>query len=89
MHWAARYLATEADEANGYLDRHGNLIDIVAMRRLEDLRGIAIHEDNLTASPGTVYAFDCTTRETVEHTCSVFPGLAGGAGEPSCTEQQD
>ena len=78
MTWAAQYLATEVDDLNasGVLDAH------TALRRLNDLHGSAIHEDFLTASPGTVHAFDCSTKEIVEHTCSVLPGLSGGAGEP-------
>lgn len=80
MPWAARFLATEVDEANGDLDVNGNLDANAALQRLTDLRNVAIHEDNLTASPGTVHAFDGNTHETVEHTCSVFPGLSGGAG---------
>lgn len=84
MPWAARFPATEVDEANGDLDVNGNLDANAALQRLTDLRNVAIHEDNLTASPGTVHAFDGNTHETVEHTCSVFPGLSGGAGKPSC-----
>ena len=82
MDWAAQYLATEADDVDkrGVLDAH------TALRRFNDLRGTAIPEDFLTASPGTVHAFDCSTKEVVEHTCSVLPGLPGGAGEHFCNE---
>lgn len=31
------------------------------------------HPDFLTASPGTVHAFDDSTKEVVECTCSVLP----------------
>lgn len=75
-HWAAEYLWTEEDGLSGK-----SVLDLdVASKRLVNLRETAIHEDFLTASPGLVNAFDGSTREVVEHTCSVMPCISGAAG---------